>query len=76
MYEGLRVMLGFWNELSWIFTPFKQEKKMISGTKLNQLEISNSELKIIFYGFQVITNLYFQRAKLDAHKNYLKPLLW
>ena len=35
MYEGLRVMLGFWNELSWIFTPFKQEKKMISGTKLN-----------------------------------------
>ena len=27
MYEGLRVMLGFWNELSWIFTPFKPEKK-------------------------------------------------
>ena len=35
MYEGLRVMLGFWNELSWIFTPFKPEKKMIRGTKLN-----------------------------------------
>ena len=35
MYEGLRVMLGFWNELNWIFTPYKPEKKMISGTKLN-----------------------------------------
>ena len=34
-YEGLRVMLGFLNELSWIFIPFKPEKKFISWTRLN-----------------------------------------